>query len=116
MQANKCKVELYLLVLFHIAIAMSDFHSDYSLAIKVESSVSATLRTNRFTEVPFSLEILQAHKASAVTNVMEEDHYMIYVCGLESYFLCISKLEMVEDQRQRDLFTQEKENAQTKVT
>lgn len=47
---------------------------------------------------------------------MGEDHYMIYICSLEIYFLSISKLEMVEDQRQRDLFTQEKENAQTEVT
>lgn len=45
-----------------------------------------------------------------------ESCYMIYVCSLESYFLYVSKLEMVEDQRQRDLFTQEKEDAQTKVT
>lgn len=47
---------------------MSDFHSDYSLTIKIKSNVSATLHTNRFTEVPFSLEILQAHKTSAVTQ------------------------------------------------
>lgn len=47
--------------------------------------------------------------------MMGEGHYMVYVWGLESYFLYISKLEMEEDQRQRDLFTQEKENAQTKV-
>lgn len=68
MRVNKCKVELYLLIIFHRVIAMSDFHSDYSLTIKVKSSVSATLHTNRFTEVPFSLEILQEQKTSAVTQ------------------------------------------------
>lgn len=85
--------------------------------IKVKSSVSATLRTNRFTQIYLSpsrfcryTNLLQLH------SMMGEGHYMIYVCSLESYFQCISKLEMVEDQRQRDIFTQEKENAQTKVT
>lgn len=71
MQANKCKVEVHLLIIFHIAIAMSDYHSDYGLTIKVKSSVSATLHTNRFTQVPFSLKILQAHKTSAVMQCDE---------------------------------------------
>lgn len=34
MQANKCKVELYLPKNFHMAIAMSDYHSDYSYESK----------------------------------------------------------------------------------
>lgn len=69
MQANKRKVELYLLIrIFHIAIAMSDYHSDCSLTVKVKSSVSGTLHTSTFAQGPFSLEIFQAHKTSAVTQ------------------------------------------------